>query len=85
MKALRRLSLALLLILLLIGIAGHLLAPASGTHHVLTEFGCAIHQGVNLPAHLQSSWNEAGISPEPAHDDSCVLDLVLKISRPPTL
>ncbi len=81
----RRLSLAFLLVLLLIGFSGHLLAPVGGSHHVLSESTCAIHQGFNLPANLQSSWNESGLSPEPTLDETSVLDLVLKISHPPTL
>ncbi len=85
MKALRRPSLALLLVLLLIGIAGHLLAPVGGSHHVLSESTCAIHHGMNLPANLQSFWNESSLAPEPTNDDNCVLNLVLKISHPPTL
>jgi hypothetical protein len=81
----RRLSIVLLLFLLLIGIGGHLLAPVGGSHHGLPESTCTFHQGINLPANLQPSWNESGISLEPIHDDTCVLDLVLKISHPPTL
>ncbi len=84
MNHFRRLSLAFLLILLLIGIAGHLLAPVGGSHHILSESACAFHHGINLPMNLQPAWNESGISPEPTHDDTCVLDLVLKISHPPT-
>ena len=85
MITLRRLALAFLLVLFLIGIAGHLLAPVSVSHHILSESTCVIHQGVNLPANLQSFWNESGISPEPTRDETRVLDLVLKISHPPTL
>jgi len=80
----RRLALAFLLVLLLIGIAGHMLAPVGGSHHVLSESTCAIHHGMNLPANLQSFWNESSLSPVPTYDDTCVLDLVLKISHPPT-
>jgi hypothetical protein len=85
MNNFRRLSVAFLLVLLLIGLSGHLLAPASGSHHTLAESNCAIHQGVNLPTQLQSPWNESGMSPEPTRDDTCVLDLASKISHPPTL
>jgi hypothetical protein len=85
MNPFRRLSLALLLILLLIGFSEHLMAPASGTPHVLPESTCAVHQGVNLPANPQSSWNEPGVSPKPVRDETCVLDLVVKIPHPPTL
>lgn len=85
MKTLRRLSLAFLLVLILVGMAGHMLAPVGGSHQIFSESTCAIHHGMNLPANLQSFWNESGISLEPTHDDTCVLDLVLKISHPPTL
>lgn len=81
----RRLSLAFLLVLLMIGIAGHMLAPVGGSPHVLSESTCAIHHGMNLPANLQSFWTESSLSPEPTYDDTCILDLVLKISHPPTL
>ena len=80
----RRISLAFLLVLLLIGMAGHLLASVGGSHHILSESTCAIHHGMNLPSNLLSSWNESSLSPEPTHDDTGVLDLVLKISHPPT-
>ena len=80
----QRLSLVFLLLLLLISIGGHLLAPVGGSHHVLSESTCAFHQGINLPANLQPSWNESGISLEPTHDNTCVLNLVLKIPHPPT-
>lgn len=81
----RRLSLVFLLVLLLIGITGHMLAPAGGSHHVLSESTCAIHHGMNLPANVQSFWTESSLSPEPTYDYTCVLNLVLKISHPPTL
>lgn len=80
----RRLSLAFLLVLLLIGMAGHLLAPVGGSHHILSESTCAFHQGINLPANIQSSWIELSSSPAPTHDHTCVLGLVVKISHPPT-
>jgi hypothetical protein len=80
----RRLSLAFLFLLLLIGLSGHLLAPAGGAHHILSESTCVLHQGINLPANLPSSWNESGIPPEPTRDNTCVLDLVLQIPHPPT-
>ena len=83
-NALQRLGLILLLVLLLLGFAGHLLAPTGGAHHIQSEATCAFHQGMNLPANIQSSWNEVGISPAPTHDNTCVLDLILKISHPPT-
>ena len=81
----RRLFLTFLLILLMIGLSGHLLAPASGSHHILSESTCAFHHGINLPANLPSSWNESGISPEPTRDHTRILELVLQISHPPTL
>ena len=80
----RRLTLGILLILLLIGFAGHLLASASDTQHLQSEATCAFHQGINLSAKLQTAWNVVGVSPEPVHDNACALDLILKISRPPS-
>ena len=84
-NTLRRLALFFLLILLLIGFAGHLLAPAGGTQYVQSESTCAFHQGINLPVNIQTSWSESGISPGTTHDDTYVLELILKISHPPTL
>lgn len=81
----QRLSLALLLAVLLIGIGGHLLAPVGGSHHILSESTCSLHHGINIPAKLQPAWNESGISLEPTHDYTCVLDVVQKISHPPTI
>ena len=81
----RRLLLVFLLTLLVIGFAGHVLTPVNGTHHVQSESTCAFHQGVNLPARLQTAWNDVGISPEPIRDHACALNLILKISHPPSL
>jgi|GEM_PF-2122711 len=83
-NTLQRLTLAFLLILLLIGIAGHLVAPASGSHHFLSETNCAFHHGMNVPVSVQPSWSESGNAPEPAQDDTCTLDIVLNIPHPPT-
>jgi len=80
----RRLSLVLLLLLMLIGIAGHVIQPASGSHHILSDSTCAFHHGINVPMSLQPFWDGSGISLEPTHDDSCALDLVLNIHHPPT-
>ena len=84
MSALQRLSLALLLALLLIGIAGHVFPSASGIHHIPSESTCPIHHGMNFPENLQSSWDKSSIPHEPPQDDSCALDLVLNIPHPPT-
>jgi hypothetical protein len=78
-----RLSLVFLLLLLLIGISGHLLAPTGGSHPILSETTCAIHQSINLPLNIHISWNESGIAIDPAHDDTCVLNIVLKNPHPP--
>lgn len=85
MNNFRRLSVTFLLVMLLIGVAGHLLAPVGGSHHVLSESTCPIHQGINVPANLQATWSTSSASLEPSRDDTCVLVLVLKISHPPTL
>ena len=84
MPTARRLLLLFLLTLLVIGFAGHVLVPVSDTHHVQSESTCAFHQGINLPARLQTSWNVGRISPASAHDHACALNLVLKISHPPS-
>ena len=84
-NTLRRLTLGFLLILLLFGVAGHLLAPAGGMQHIQSESTCAFHLGINLPGWLQTAWNFVGISPEPVHDNACAFYLILKISHPPSL
>ncbi len=84
-NTLQRLGLLLILLLLLLGLAGHLLVPAGGAHHFQSESTCAFHHGMNLPAKLQTSRIESGSSLEPTHDNSCVLGFVVKISHPPTL
>lgn len=81
----RRFLLVFLLTLLVVGFAGHVLAPVSGMHHVQSESTCAFHQGVNLPVRLQTAWNVVGNSPEPVQDNARALDLILKISHPPSL
>jgi hypothetical protein len=81
----RRLSIALLLVMLLVGITVHLTAPVSGAHYTLSESACAFHHGINAPAGLQPSWKESGDSPELTHDDTCVLELIFKIPHPPTI
>ena len=81
----RRALLVFLLLLLVIGFAGHALTPFSGTHYAQSESTCAFHQGLNLPVRLQTAWNDVGISPEPTRDHACALNLVLKISHPPSL
>lgn len=78
-----RLSQVFLLLLLLIGISGHLLAPTGGSHPIISETTCAIHQSINFPLNIQISWNESGIALDPARDETCVLNIVLKNPHPP--
>jgi hypothetical protein len=85
MNIVKRLALGFLLILLLIGFAAHLLAPVSDTQHLQSEATCAFHQSINLSAKLQTAWKVVGVSPEPVNDNACALDLILKISHPPSL
>lgn len=80
----RRLSLAFLLVLLLMGLSGHLIAPLSGSHHFLSESTCALHHSIDVPANLQPSSNEWSCSPVSTKDDASALDLVLPIPHPPT-
>ena len=80
----RRLLLVVLLTLLVIGFTGHVFAIVSAMHHVQSESTCAFHQGINLPARLQTARSILSISPEPVHDNACALELSLKISHPPS-
>ena len=84
MNHFRRLSLTLLLVLLLVGIVGHVLLPTNSAQHVFTESTCAFHHGMNIPVSTSPSWAETGISLDPMRDQSCALDLALNILHPPT-
>lgn len=80
---LRRLSLALLLVLLLIGLAGHLVAPTGNYHHTAQELSCAIHNGMIQPNGLKSlTYESALIDLEQA--STYAFSLSAKISHPPT-
>lgn len=81
---LRRLSLALLLVLLLFGLAGHLILPASNVHHTAPESTCAIHNGMIQPNGLKSLAHESAIIVGGKQDSTNALCLSAKIYHPPT-
>ncbi|MEW5830360.1 MAG: hypothetical protein AB1846_15840 [Chloroflexota bacterium] len=84
MNHFRRLSLALLLALLLVGLAGHLILPASNSHHTARESTCAIHNGMIQPNGLKSLSYEPTITIGVIQDGTIALCLSAKISHPPT-
>lgn len=81
---LRRLSLALLLVLLLFGLAGHLILPTSNIHHNAPESTCAIHNGMIQPNGLKSLARKSAVGIGEIQDCTNALSLSAKISHPPT-
>ena len=81
----RRLSLACLLTLLLVGLAGHSVAHAGKIYHAVTESTCAFHAGILVPVIQQSHPVEANIPPQSDRDITSELNLGAKILHPPTI
>lgn len=79
----RQLSLAFLLVLLLIGFSGHLPAPVGGSHQCFFSSPRALSIRVLIVLQIFKHPGATGFSPEPTLDETCILDLVLKISHPP--
>jgi hypothetical protein len=81
----RRLCLASLLALLLVGLAVHLILPVSGIHHAVRETACAIHAGMIRPDVLQSLQYESAVAIGVVQDRTNALCLATKIPHPPTI
>ncbi len=81
----RRLSLALLLFLLLVGAAGHLFLSGDNTPHVAQEANCPIHSGMAQPEKTQPFTLKPAVMIGEIHDDTRALNLSAKISHPPTI
>ena len=82
--AVRRLSLAFLLVLLVAGLAGHLVTPASPLTHA-NESICAFHTGFLAPEIPQPNAVAARVAVQPDLDISIAFCLGGKVSHPPTL
>ena len=81
----RRLSLALLLLLLLAGAAGHLFLSADNTSHAAQEANCPIHSGMAQPEKAQPFTLKPAITIGEIQDGTRALNLSAKISHPPTI
>ena len=81
---LRRLSLAFLLALLLVGLAGHLLSPACGASYTASESICAIHAGMLHPDAPQPFPGKSVITSGTKQDGVRTLCLSTEIPHPPT-
>ena len=85
MKRLHRLALAILLVLMVVGFAGHLLELGVGYHHAASEAACAYHTGFLAPVFQASYGIEAyglSIFSQGAPHAVC---LTAKIHHPPTI
>jgi hypothetical protein len=79
----RRLSLALLLFLLLVGAAGHLFLSADNTSHAAQEANCPIHSGMAQPEKAQPFTHKSAVTIGETQDGTCALSLGAKIPHPP--
>lgn len=77
--------LTLLLLLILIGMAGHWVNTAKITAHVSSESVCVIHAGILLPEQLKSSQTKPDVSVMPTPDQIIPWCLHENISHPPTV
>jgi hypothetical protein len=80
----RRLSLALLLFLLLVGAAGHLFLSADNTSHAAQEANCPIHSGMAQPEKAQPFTLKPAVTIGETQDGTRAFNLSAKISHPPT-
>jgi hypothetical protein len=79
----RRLSLALLLFLLIAGLAGHLLLSVNNTSHTAREANCPIHSGMVQPEKAQPCTHKPAITIGETKDGTRALSLGAKIPHPP--
>lgn len=80
----RRLSLALLLFLLLVGAAGHLFLSTTNPSHVAQEANCPIHSGMAQPEKPQPFTLKPVVTIGETQDGMRAFNLSAKISHPPT-
>ncbi len=80
-----RVVLTLLLLLILVGMAGHWMNTATNTVHAATESVCVIHAGILLPEQPKPSPNKPDVSLVPTPDQTIPWCLRENISHPPTI
>ncbi len=80
----RRLSIALLLFLLIVGAVGHLFLSTTNTSHAAQEANCPIHSGMVQPEKIQPFTQKPATTIGETKDETLVLNLGAKISHPPT-
>jgi hypothetical protein len=85
MNRLQQLSLAILLVLVVFGFAGHLLAPAGGIHHPAPESACVFHAGCLAPVFQVFGAIKPCSLPILSQDTACALRVTAKIPHPPTV
>jgi hypothetical protein len=81
----QRAFLTLLLLLILIGMAGHWVNTAKITAHASSESVCVIHAGIVLPEQPKPSQNEPNVALLPTPDQTIPWCLRENISHPPTM
>jgi len=84
-NTLRRGLLTLLLLLILIGMAGHWVNITKITAHASSESVCVIHAGILLPEQPKPSQNKPDVSLMPTPDQTIPWCLRENISHPPTM
>jgi hypothetical protein len=80
----RRLSLALLLFLLIVGAVGHLFLSITNTSHTAQEANCPIHSGMTQPERAQPFTLKPATTIGETQDSTHAFNLATKISHPPT-
>jgi hypothetical protein len=85
LNRLQRLSLAILLVLVVFGFAGHLLAPAGGIHHPAPESACVFHAGCLAPVFQVSGAIKLPDLPISSQATARALCVTAKIPHPPTV
>ena len=80
----RRLALAVLLFLLLVGAAGHLFLSTTNASHAAQEANCPIHSGMVQPEKAQPFIHKPAITIGETKDGARALTLSAEILHPPT-
>jgi len=80
-----RVVLTFLLLLILVGMAGHWMNTATNTAHVSSESVCVIHAGILLPEQPKPSQTKPDVSVLATSDQTIPWCLRENISHPPTI
>jgi len=84
-NTIHRVVLTLLLLLILIGMAGHWANTAKITAHASSESVCVIHAGILLPEQSKPSQTKPDVSLMPTPDQTVPWCLRENIPHPPTI